>query len=215
MGNWKFYLYLILLVTTLFTSLFRWKILSQADRWICLLLFLTIVQELVANYYYYRYENNFITYHIYTPIELSIIIQYFNASIKIGKQPLFGIVTTAICILLAAINAKFFQPLDRINSYYLLFEGCIVIGLCLLSFYKLLIREEVIPNKMAHFWFIICFLFYWSLTYADFGLYGANLTPGTPVAAIFDTALIFANYLFYIGIAVVFIRYKKLIPSGE
>jgi hypothetical protein len=68
---------------------------------------------------------------------------------------------------------------------------------------------------MAHFWFIICFLFYWSLTYANFGLYGAQLNSKNIVSVIFNFTLLAANYLFYIGIATIFLRYKKLIPSGE
>jgi hypothetical protein len=208
-------LYLLLLIVTFGISLFRWKILSQADRWICLLLFLTFVQECAAYLCYKRYGTNLITFHIYTPIELSVIILYFNASLKISKNPLFGVVTTLVCILLAIINIRFFQHLDAFNSYYLLLEGCVVIGLCLLSFYKLLIREEVIPNRMVHFWLIICFLFYWSLTYANFGLYSESVKVGGTVDWIFNIALNSANYLFYLGIATVFIRYKKLIPSGE
>lgn len=215
MASWDKQLYLALLICTLGISLYRWKFLSKADRWICLLLLITIIQENIANYFYQKFGNNLITYHFYTPVELCLIVLYFNSSLRLGNSMVFGGFAVLICIALALINVIFFQPLSSFNSYYLLFEGCIVIGLCLLSLYKLLIREEVIPNKMVHFWFIICFLFYWSLTYANFGLYSESVKVGGTVDAIFNWALYFANYLFYLGIAIVFIRYKKLIPSGD
>lgn len=210
-----FQLYVPLLFITFCIAVVQWKKLSKADRWICLLLIISFIQECVARYYHVKYRNNFPTFHVYTPIELSIIIIYFNSSIGFIKHRYFELSTFAICGILGFLNTRYIQSLYQFNSYYLLFEGCVVIGLCMLSFYRLLIREDIVPGRMAHFWFIICFLFYWSLTYANFGLYGAQLNSETIVATIFNFTIQAANFLFYIGIATIFLRYKKLIPSGE
>jgi hypothetical protein len=140
---------------------------------------------------------------------------YFDRSVGFKRPYRFGLFVSAGGVILSLINTLFFQPYDQINSYFLLFEGCAIIGLCLLSFYRLLIREDVMPGKMVHFWITICFLFYSSLTYANLGLYGKIVGHDNQFAKIFSWTLLGANLLFYLGIAFVFLRYKKLIPSGE
>ena len=196
-------------------SILRWKLLSKADRWICLLLLLTIIQESIAYYLQVRFHNNYITYHIYTPIELAVICLYFDRSLKFKRPYRIGLIVAATALVISIINTAFYQPYDKINSYFLLIEGCVVIGFCLLSFYRIIIQDDTIPGKMVQFWITICFLFYWSLSYANLGLYGAQVNHTDTLSKIFTWSLYSANLLFYFGIALVFLRYKKLIPSGE
>lgn len=211
----KIYLYELLLLITVVIVFRRWRVLSTADKWICILLTLTFIQETVAQYLRVYVRNNFLTFHIYTPIELFIIINYFDRSVQIIKGRYIGIYLGLAAVAVSLIDTIFFQPINTINSYYLLFEGIVVIGLCMLSFYKLLVKEDVVPRKMVVFWVTVCFLFYWCLSYIDFGMWVATIDRNTLFAKILGQALYFANILFYLGIATVFYRYKKLIPSGE
>jgi hypothetical protein len=208
-------LYQLLLLITAGYAVYRWELLSNADRWICVLLCLTLVQECIAGHLLFTYRNNFFTYHIYTPIELFVIVNYFVRSIGLGNSEYTGVWLGIAGIMLSLINSLLLQSFYQINSYYLLFEGLVVLGFCLISFYRLLIKDDVVPGRMVHFWITICFLFYWSLTYANLGLYGAQVGKNSLLTKIFDVTLYSANLLFYFGIALVFVRYKKLIPSGE
>jgi len=61
----------------------------------------------------------------------------------------------------------------------------------------------------------MCFLFYWSLTYVNLGLFTVQIGRDDMLAKVFTWTLYLANLLFYFGLALVFLRYKKLIPSGE
>ncbi len=211
----SFAFYMGLLLCCLGLTFYRWHSLSKADSLICFLLFLTLVQESIAMYFRLTRHNNFPTYHIYTPIELSVICFYFILSFRSKyKYWIAGILTTISCAL-SILNTIYLQPLKTFNSYYLLFEGFTIITLCLLSFYKILIRDDVSPRKMAHFWLTISFLFYWSLTYVDFGLIGKLETISPKLAEVFTYSLSTANILFYLAVAIVFFFYKKLIPSGE
>ena len=196
-------------------SLYRWKYLSKADRWICLLLLATVIEEYIARYYQVVYHNNFPTYHFYTPIELSIIAFYFVSSFKIKSPILWGSIICIVSCTLAALNTIYLQPLLKFNSYFLLFEGIMVISLCLIAFYKILIRDDIKPNKMVNFWLTISFLFYWSFTYVDFGVFGKLEQVSGSLVKYFTFTLSAANLLFYLSIAFVLFFYKKLIPSGE
>ena len=207
--------YQLLLLITAGCAVYRWELLSKADKWICVLLCLTLVQECIASHLRFTYRSNFFTFHIYTPIELFVIVNYFGRSIGLGNSKYTGVWLGLAAILISVVNTLFLQSFHQINSYYLLFEGLVVLGFCLLSFYRLLIKDDVVPGKMAHFWITICFLFYWSLTYANLGLYGALLGKNSLLTKIFDATLYSANLLFYFGVALIFVRYKKLIPSGE
>jgi hypothetical protein len=144
-----------------------------------------------------------------------LISLYFDRSIGFRKPFVIGISVGVAGIILSLVNALYFQSVRNINSYILLLEGCVIISFCMLSFYRLLIRDNIVPGKMAHFWFTICFLFYSTLTFVIYGLYGAMVGRGTTLATIFDVTLYFANLMLYSGIAIIFLRYKKLIPSGE
>ena len=211
----QFLPYISLLILAALISLYRWPILSRADRWVCLLLCATLLQESLAEYFKVQFKNNFITYHIYTPIELFIIALYFDQSMRFKHPYRVGISIGILGIILSIINTVYFQPIHTFNSYYLLFEGCIVVSLCLLSFYKLLIREDIITRRMSNFWLTMCFLFYWSLTYVNLGLFTVQIGRDDMLAKVFTWTLYLANLLFYFGLALVFLRYKKLIPSGE
>ncbi len=211
----KFLPYLFLLVFTLGLALARWRTLSQADRWICLLLFITIVQEWIAYQFKVLFQNNYITYHIYTPIEVLIILMYFDRAAHFSRKYAIAIYIGIVSVILSIVDTFFLQKYTEINSYYLLYEGCLVITLSILSFYKLLIREDIVPRKMAHFWITICFLFYWCLSYVNLGLFAYQVGHTKIIMKIFGWTLYCSNLLFYLGLAAVFVRYKKLIPSGE
>jgi hypothetical protein len=207
--------YLSALSILTIATLFRWRLLSIADRWIAVLILATLTQEFAAAYLALYYSKNLWTFHVYTPIEVGIICMYFDRSMRFRKPYLYGGIIAAFSILLSGLNTWKLQPINTFNSYFLLYEGCLVIVFCLLSFYKLLIRDDVIPVRMAHFWLTICFLLYWSLTFANLGLFARVPPEKAFLRNIFIWTLYCANLLFYFGIITVFARYKKLIPSGD
>lgn len=207
-------LYLPLIVIAAVISLSQWRILSEADKWMSILLVITIIQECVSRYMATK-GNNFICFHIYTPVELFMISMYFDRSIGLRPPYRIGAIVGITGMILATVNLFYFQPFTQINSYLLMFEACVILSFCMLSFYRLLIRDNIYPGRMTHFWLTLCFLFFFSLTFVIYGLYGAMIGHDSSLAKIFDLTLYFANFSLYLGIGLVFFRYKKMIPSGE
>lgn len=158
--------------------------------------------------------NNFLSYHIYTPIELFIVLNYFFRAANIHNAPELGLVFGSIAILLSILDTLLFQKYNTINSYYLLFEGIVIISFCLFVFYRIFIREDIIPKRMAVFWITCCFLFYWCMSYINLGMWTA-IDYSSSIARILGLSLFYANLLFYICITFIFVYYKKLVPSGE
>jgi hypothetical protein len=62
-------IYLPLLCITAMLALYRWQVLSKADKWMSILMVITLVQECLSRYLAHK-GNNFPTFHFYTPIEL-------------------------------------------------------------------------------------------------------------------------------------------------
>jgi len=217
MDSWepRFTIYIILLLANCIYCWAQWPILKKADRWICFLLTLTVIQESLAGYLTIIFKSNFITYHIYTPIELILICVYFDLSLKILKPYRLALIIGIPATLTSVLISIFFQHYNKYNSYFLLIEGIIVITLCLVAFYMLLIREDVVPKRMVHFWLTLAFLLYWSLTYVSLGLFSGEAQNIDFVAKIIAWALYISNLLFYLGLLTIFIFYKRLLPSGE
>jgi hypothetical protein len=186
----------------------------MADKWISYLLLLTIISETIALYLNKAYQNNMPVYHIYSPLELFFICLYFNERIAFFKKHGIGLIIGGVGVVLAAVNLAFWQSLFSINSVFLMYEGFAVIGLCLYSFFRLMMDEEEITRNV-HFWFTAIMLVYWSFVFFYWGMYAYFLTslktylPGISIA--FDII----NILTYGGFALVFIRYRKLAAVSE
>jgi hypothetical protein len=74
--------------------------------------------------------------------------------------------------------------------------------------------EDHLPYQFAHFWITLCFLVYWSTTFTGWGIYTVLNQQDFVLNPIFDKVLTVANFSFYLGIAAIFVLYKKLTPSG-
>lgn len=208
----RFIVYLLLLVLAFVSGAYRWKLLSEADKWLCFLLLLTVLQEIIAYASGWLFRNNLFTYHVYSPLELFIICMYFNDCVPVLRKKNLGLWIGTAGIVLSIVASTWLQPLSGFNSLFLMFEGLCVILLCMFAFYKLLLQEDISLRGMAHFWITVCFLVYWSITYASWGLYSIFLEQNLKWA---NAVLLGSNMIFYVGILILFLRYPKLRPSGE
>ncbi len=210
-----FFLYEAILIFASTVSILRWKRLSIADKWISILLCLTFCQEIITGTLKILYINNYFTYHIYTPIEVFFIINYFTRATGLRRAKILGSSLGGLAVLLSILNTIFLQGPSQINSYYLLLEGIIVICLFLYVCDMVLILEDVTPKKMAVFWITCSFLFYWCLTFVNFGIYPIIAKSSIQFSSMLNQSLFYANVLFYVSFAIIFLYYKKLVPSGE
>ena len=208
------YPYFILLGIINILSVWQWKALAKEDKIIALLIGLTTIEEIIAALASHKFQNNLWVFHIYSPIEFFLISLYFNYCIRTFRKKKIGLGIGLFGIVLAICNTLFIQKITTINSYYLLFEGSLVIIYCLLSFHQILMDEERLPYRFAHFWITICFIIYWSSTFTGWGIYNVLDKDEFLLNPIFDKVLAAANFAFYLGLSAVFIFYKKLIPSG-
>lgn len=177
-------------------------------------MFTTFVNEVSAFIAAVLWHNNLPLYHIFSPIEFFLTSLYFNCSISYFRKRNVGVIVGIIGVAVSILNILFFQNITTVNSYFLLFEGTVIIIYCLLSLHQILLDEEHLPYRFAHFWITLCCLIYWSSTFTGWGLYAVLSEEDIKLVAFFDKVLTAANFILYIGIGTTLVLYKRLIPTS-
>ncbi len=208
------YFYLIILLLTTIAAWRRYPILNQAGKTIVWLVSLTLLSETVARICALTVHNNMFVYHIYNPLQFFLICMFFNYSVAQFRQRNIGIYIGVAGVIVGVLNTALLQPLLTFNSYYLLFEGLMIILLSLYSFYQILIKEddyEIIKNP--NFLFTALMLVFWSFSYVFWGMkdyLDVLLTSGYHYK--FLQLLVIA---FYSSFLYIFINYNRLIKKDE
>lgn len=192
--------YYSILILGAFISVLFIRRLNQAERWIAILLIITLLNELVA--------------------------QYFKSILKIGNNPVYQITTIfdfllfarvyalyfqskfwtrSICylaiffIVSAIINLLFFQPFNTSNTNVVMLENLILIFLSLSLFGN--IRSNLEYNNLfteSIFWFnsgvIICF----AITLPIWGFHSIKVYENEHPPRVIYSILRYANGLMYL-----------------
>lgn len=162
----------------------------------------------------WEFKNNMPLFHVFSPIELSLLSLYFSEEDALLKRMNIGRYIAGAGILIAIANTLLFQPIYTINSVFLLFEGFCIIAFSLYAFYRMVSSERDIFYS-GHFWFTTIFLIYWASVFAYWGMYPFFLTTLHTYMAPITFVLRLLNIGMYLGIAVIFFLYKKMsITSG-
>jgi hypothetical protein len=207
--------YFILLSLSLVLSYTQKAFLAPADKWIGILLLLTITSEAVAEVMARKFGNNLHVYHFYNPLEFLVICFYFNERIKALKRRHIGIWIGISGILLSVLNSIYLQPTNTINSNFLMLEAAVIIALCIYAFYCMIKEgyEHVIHH--TQFWVASIFIFYRSFVFFYWGTYSVFAENFKPFAYLLVYMLWTVNILTYAGFAALFIRYRKMISASE
>lgn len=207
-GDIQLGLTLTVVATSCLCGLYRYRDLDIAARLIVFLLFAVFTVELVAHWFAKRYHNNLGVYNTFGLIEISLIILYFGYSNNFfgNKWIVYGLLVFGIA--LGFVNFAFFESFTKLNSVYLFFEGFTTIVLALVSFYRMLLYDEELRlYRHPHFWFASVFLFFWSITYLNWGLFPLLRDPGTIGNVIFFIWIV--NIITYGAIGLIFQLYPK------
>lgn len=207
-------LYYCLLALSTILAVSQWKYLKTADKIIGIYIIMAGLEEIITVEFRKVTGSNYLPSHFYTPLELLVLCLYFNETIVIFKKRNLGIYIGLAGIVISAIDSIFLQPPPKnFNSYFLLFEACTVIIMCLICFFQILMDEERMPYTFTNFWVTIALLFFWCSTFTGWGVF-TLLGHSEKVVSIFTKVLAASNLFLYATLAVVLARYRKLIPSG-
>lgn len=203
-------IYFASLLFACFCSIYRFKRLDTASKVLAVLVCCALANESAAYYIASRYRNNLSIYSIYCLIEFGILCVYFNTLIDVFIKYNIGIYIGLIGITLGIINLMFLQHLHSYNSYFLYFEDLSVIGMSLFAFFRMLLKEDdvLLLYKYPHFWFISILVFFWSITFFNWGLYNyINMKMASAITI--NTAALMVGVVTYSSFGLVFLFYPK------
>ena len=163
-----------------------------------------------------KYHTNLALYAIYSLIEFGLLSLYFNMVIDVFAKKHIGVYIGIAGVILGILDLIFIQHLNSFNSYFLLLEGLLVIGMSLFSFFRLLLKNDSFYlYKYPHFWFISVLLFFWNITFLSWGLYEYITQKLQQSALNINTALAIVGSITYCSFGCIYLLYPKMRRINE
>jgi hypothetical protein len=210
-----FYPHLTFILIALIASVYRWSVLRLPDKIISILLITTFISESISLYLTIHIKNNMYALHVFSPIQFALIALYYNYCIPFLRKRGLGIAIAVLGIVVGVLSTLFLQPAGTFPSFFLLFEGFWIIILSLLSFYSILYEEDYIIAKNTQFWISFLFLIFWAFTFFVWGSYISFIQVLKDKLSLIAGMIAGINFIFYPSLFVIFLFYRKMIPSGD
>ncbi len=192
-----FYAYLFIIAAGFFTGLLSFKKFSKLSP-VTLLLLVTFISEIIARFCAIKFRNNMPVYHIFSPIQLSLVGLFFFKNLEKGfiKNILPFIITAAA--LFSIVNAVFIQGIKTYPSYFFNLESLIIILYSSVLFIQFLERpssENIFKNPV--FIADIAILWFYLFSFLYFLLYG-YLTKMNISSMVLGKIHLISNYIYYL-----------------
>jgi hypothetical protein len=188
--------YYSVLIIAACISVLCFKKADKTFRWLCLLIILTLISELISRYFSIHRKPNGIIYIIFTPIEFFIYAMIYNLFFndKFWAKVLF--ISVAGLIALEIINTLFFQHLAAPTNIMNV-EGVLLVILSL-KFFINISEKPVYENVLYEsvFWFNSAVLIYYAFDVLVWGLHTLIYQLKNPPMIIYQILLLFSGFLY-------------------
>ncbi len=207
-------LYFLVLLLTAIMGLRRFNLLDIAAKTLCILIVISLVDELCSFYATKKYHNDIPIYNVFSVIEFILVALYFNYSIDVFRKFRIGIyIGIAGCLI--GIADIWYQTINQLDSYFLFFDCITTITMALYSIARLVQKYDDLELKYyPHFWISTVLTFFWAFTFLTFGLYD-YLQDAKTGRWITTHIQLPANIITYAGICIVFIFFPKMSKNNE
>ncbi|HEY2584094.1 MAG TPA: hypothetical protein VGI43_19960 [Mucilaginibacter sp.] len=187
-----------ILIVAASISLLYFKKVTRTFKWLCMLIIITLVSELIAKYFSLKHHPNSIIYIILTPIEYSIYAMIYSLFFKskLWTRILFG---SVVCLMVLEILNILFFSLQAANNNMIEVEGILLVAASLKLFID--IREKPVYEnifKESVFWFNSVVLLYYSNQVLFYGIHDLIYRLKNPPNIVYQILLLFSGFL-YIG----------------
>jgi len=148
---------------------------NKVAKEVFILLWYFIISILIFGYSNYLADkriNNLFLYHIFSILELTLLLAYFK---EIIESTLVKKITTWIIfgfLIFSFLNVLFLEKINSLNSNSQSLEFLLLIVFCFIYYRELANSEEVIIfYSKSTFWIVTGFFIYFSCTLIVFSLY--------------------------------------------
>ena len=186
--------------------------LSRSSKWLVYLLLFTLFSEATSEICRIVLKNNMMVFHIYNPVQYTLMAIAYNLEIKHGKiiwLTIMGYVTFAI------LNAIFWQPFfEEYCSYSFNVNVILVSSLSLYYLYRLLNEEtDNAFTQYPLFWISVGYLIYNCINILGLGAFN-HLSADSKLAYILEVIRTLSNYMLYSMFIVAFLTKQKSLQTS-
>lgn len=210
MNKLYLYIYFALLLTCLVSVALYYKK-NKSLIYILLLLIFSILTEVGGLICQYFQRNYYPLYHLFTPIEYSLIANFFylnHNSITFKKLIFYSI---PIFIIFSILCSTFFIPLNNYPGFQYNIEGILVITWSLTSLFKLSPKNTTPLYSHTLFWIASGFFIFHTGIFFINGVFNYFFMEKNDILTHIHTIINVAfNYILYIFILVGILCSRKI-----
>jgi hypothetical protein len=203
--------YYIVLIIAAVISLMYFKKVDKTFGWVCLLIILTLVSELIARYFKSHHEKNGTVYVIFTPVEYFIYAMIYKLFYNDKKWARILLISVGCLIISEVVNTIFFQSADEAPTNIINIESVLLVILSLKLFNN--IREKPLYENVLNegvFWFNSAVLFYYSFDILFWGFHNIVFRLSNPPAIIYNSLLLFSGFLYIVYAISVLLNFSSI-----
>jgi len=144
-------------------AILRYRFLNKTMKNIAYYVFLGASIQILAAYVKLNGQNNLWVLHLFTPLEVAIILRFYSIVLAGFIQKKVFVWVGIIFLTMSVLSSIFLQDIRTFNTYARSLEGLLVIVLCLLWCYKTLTEMKIMKlGQDPVFWVNTGFLLYFS-----------------------------------------------------
>lgn len=204
--------YFSLLVIGLTVGLLKIRTFQRSGKIILYLLAFTFISEVISEICRAILRNNMMVFHIYNPVQYTLMAIAYNQEIKHGKIIWLTIVGY---LAFAILNAIFWQPFfEEYCSYSFNVNVILVSSLSLYYLYRLLNEEtDNAFTQYPLFWISVGYLIYNCINILGLGAFN-HLSADSKLAYILEVIRTLSNYMLYSMFIVAFLTKQKSLQTS-
>lgn len=204
----KLSIYLLAVAFATAAGIYNRKRLDKAARVIVALLGCTLASEVSSILNAHATGNNMPLYHAFAVVQFIFIIAYF-LHLHNAFTPGRLLLAAALATGLAGLNIIYFQPINDINSNFLMLESIVIVILSIVSLYRIIDNEGIErPSQNIHFRIWLFFLILWAATFFWWGLY-KYIKQNREIHQIANDIRVLLNVIVYAGIGFALLKLPK------
>ena len=206
-----YYIYFTIILCSLLIGISRYRQINESSRFMLLLLFSTLISEVLSTFIGYNYGTNIFVYHIFMPIEFSLITYIFFIEIKYNWMKWVSLTY----IIVSIYNSLFIQYYKDTFCSYMFVLQCIIT-----TFWSLIYLKKLLESKAQHnfttyplFWFSIGFTIFNIINLFILGTQNTLAFKIPNINLVFRNIRFLSNYLLYIFFIIAFFTKQSLLKT--
>ena len=208
---------LIVISLALVAGLVNFQRASRPWRVLLVLVACTLVAESLAEYFAHRYHNNLVVYHVFHPLEYSLLALVFRD--LIGNRTLKTVILVSILLYMpfSILNSLYWERVaeNQINITAILVQSILLVWFALQVLFEFL-RQPVYENiyPKPSFWLSMGVLIFFATNIFFWGYYN-RLSDNERGVQVFYKILFYENLLLYflMAVALTLVRFAQSRPD--